>query len=76
MTELVAVAKAVRDRDSFVEFVAKLSADLRADSGAWGNRDLGRYLDALASWVEDMDGYYENQGRPSRKMSGGMYSPM
>ncbi len=25
------------------------------------NRDLGSFLNAMAGWVEDMDGYYQNR---------------
>ena len=63
MKELITAAKSVRDRDSFAAFLSKLSTDLRTDPGTWENRDLGAYLEALASWIEDMDGYYLNQGR-------------
>jgi hypothetical protein len=33
---------------------------------AWEHRDLGSFLEALAAWVEDMDGYYDSQklGKP------------
>jgi hypothetical protein len=63
MSELVAAAKAVKDREDFVVFLSKLSNDLKADPGSWENRDLDSYLEALVSWIEDMDGYYQNTGR-------------
>ncbi len=30
---------------------------------AWANRTVDQYLEALAAWIEDCDGYYANQGR-------------
>jgi len=62
MTVLVSAAKAVSDRESFVGFLAKLSADLKSAPETWENGDLSAYLSALASWIEDMDGYYQNMG--------------
>lgn len=38
-------------------------ADLRSRPDAWENASLDRYLEALAAWVEDMDGYYQNRGQ-------------
>ena len=31
----------------------------------WENRDLPSYLEAIAAWVDDMDGYYRNLGEDS-----------
>lgn len=67
MTALVAAAKAVSDRESFVAFLAKLSTDLKNAPETCENSDLGTYLDALASWIEDMDRYYQNMGRERPK---------
>jgi hypothetical protein len=49
-------------REDFVAFVGALHRDLRENPSAWGNVDLQRYLEALAAWVKDMDGYYRNNG--------------
>lgn len=54
-------AKRVADRESFVRFVELMSTDLKENPQSWGNRDLGSFLEAYASWIEDMEGYYENQ---------------
>ena len=53
----------IRSKADLVEFVRALSEDLRAKPEDWENRTLERYLSALASWLEDSDGYYKNQGR-------------
>lgn len=67
MDELHTAAKTVNDRDSFVNFVTKLCQDLKTRPTSWENRNLEVFLEALGSWVEDMDGYYENMGREAPK---------
>jgi hypothetical protein len=55
-------ARAVQTREDFAAFVAELKADLDANRAGWTNDDLASYLDAMAAWVRDMEGYYENAG--------------
>jgi len=54
----------ISSRGDFVEFVKALGKDLQNDPTSWENATLERFLEAVAAWVEDMDGYYLNQGRP------------
>jgi len=59
----------VDSKESFLEFVVALSADLEASRVAeqvspsspfgpaargWENPDLGRFLDAMVAWTDDM----------------------
>jgi hypothetical protein len=53
----------IKSNADLAEFVSALVEDLKANSESWENATLERYLAALASWLEDSDGYYENQGR-------------
>jgi hypothetical protein len=53
----------IKSKADLVEFVRALRDDLQANPEAWENASLDRYLSALASWLEDSDGYYQNQGR-------------
>lgn len=53
-------ARAVQTRDDFVAFVAELTADFEANRGDWTNADLASFLEAMAAWIQDMDGYYQN----------------
>jgi len=62
MNGLDASLKLVNDKKSFANFVLKLCADLRENPRLWENQDLGKFLEALGAWIEDMDGYYENMG--------------
>jgi hypothetical protein len=42
----------VQTRDDFIDFVRALSAE---DPAAWENVHTGRFLEALAAWVDDSD---------------------
>ena len=33
--------------------------DNRVNNDEWENKDILSYLDAISSWVEDMEGYYQ-----------------
>jgi hypothetical protein len=61
-------ANAVISRDDFVAFARSLRADLEDDPTQFENADLGTYLGAIAAWVEDMDGYFQNIGRPEQSV--------
>lgn len=56
-------AEQVCSKADFLQFMAALQQDLADDSPQWENRTLADYLEALARWVEDMEGYYHNTGQ-------------
>jgi hypothetical protein len=56
--------KSISSREDFVAFVRALSKDFKDNPQSWENVSLDRFLEALGAWVEDMDGYYRNQGKP------------
>ena len=43
-------------------FIGELHQDFLANSESWENRTLSNFLEALAAWTNDMDGYYLNIG--------------
>lgn len=47
------------------EFVRALRRDLQSHPGQWANTSLEGYLEGLAAWIEDMDGYYSNAKLPT-----------
>ena len=57
-------ALGIRTRADFVAFVRSLSGNLRQKPEGWENADLPSFLEALAAWTEDMDGYFKNRGEP------------
>lgn len=63
MTELHEQVAEIDAREDLVVFIEALRRDLDANPKQWQNATLGAFLSALASWIEDMDGYFVNQGR-------------
>jgi hypothetical protein len=55
---------AINSREEFVSFVRALLRDFKQDPGSWENDRLESFLNAIAGWVEDVDGYYSNLGEP------------
>lgn len=50
-------------RQDLVRFVRSLSENYSESPENWTNRDIVSYLEAMAAWIEDMDGYFENSGQ-------------
>ncbi|HEY3465255.1 MAG TPA: hypothetical protein VGL47_08990 [Amycolatopsis sp.] len=54
-----------RQREHVVATLRALLAEWSDGPPAnWENTSLPRYLEALAAWLQDCDGYYANQGLP------------
>lgn len=49
------------DLAKYVKILSKLS---KLDANGWENTTLPSFLEALAAWIEDMEGFYLNQNRP------------
>lgn len=62
--DLHAEADRVGSREELVRFLGLLLEDHRQRPESWTNGDLDSYLDGLAGWAEDADGYFENRGEP------------
>ncbi|MGK9174400.1 hypothetical protein KXR87_14380 [Yokenella regensburgei] len=56
--------KEIKTREDLVEFIEFLSSNAKNNLSEWENKDLPSYLESMASWIEDMDGYYLNQKLP------------
>ncbi len=65
--ECVEQVKNIETRDDFVVFMRNLLRDWRQHPEQWENASLEAYLEAIAAWVQDMDGYYCNRGEPFPK---------
>lgn len=48
------------DKTDFLRFMSDLINDLKTNPSSWENSSLPDFLEALARWTEDMDGYYSN----------------
>lgn len=51
-------------REDFIKLLLLLSADFKKNTIGWENRDISSFLESMASWIEDMDGFYLNQNLP------------
>lgn len=74
MSEIETI-QAIDSREDFVAYVRALAGSLDEEPAAWENQDLGAYLNAVAAWAEDLDGYYLSRGeaipaQPSWKLLG------
>ncbi|MFE4829928.1 hypothetical protein [Streptomyces sp. NPDC056672] len=54
----------VTTRADLVSYIRQLSQEAGVTSSSWENQSLDRYLEALSSWTNDMDGYFINRGEP------------
>lgn len=59
------LAEHVSSRAELASFVRELLNDYRLNREGWENDSLDHYLEAIAAWVEDMGGFYKNQGLPT-----------
>jgi hypothetical protein len=64
MQDARSIINKIKTRDDFIQFLSLLLADLKGQPHYWENNTLESYLEALASWTEDMDGYYINTSQP------------
>jgi hypothetical protein len=48
------------DRNSFIEFVESLLEEYRTNKEAWENSTLESFLEAMAGYTNDIQGYYDN----------------
>lgn len=50
----------VETKDEFLRLVSQLAAD--RDPQHWENSSARDFVEALGSWLEDADGFYQNMG--------------
>lgn len=60
MQDLKKVIEEIKTKQDFISFVELLIEDLKNNSQEWSNNNLNDYLEGIANWTEDMDGYYIN----------------
>jgi hypothetical protein len=54
----------IETRQDFLAFLDALYRDFLDRPDTWENSNLESFLEALAAWAHDMDGFYLNQGKP------------
>lgn len=58
------VIENIKTREDFVAFIYEFIKDYKENPETWENNNIESFLEAMAAVVEDMDGYYINQGLP------------
>lgn len=53
----------IQSRDDFLRFMEIIRMDLQKNEINWVNDELPNYLEAIQSWIKDMDGFYENMNQ-------------
>ena len=61
--QIEAISK-IKDHKDLSEFIEKIRQDLIDNPAGWQNADLPAFLEAMAAWVEDFEGYCLNTGEP------------
>jgi len=57
----------IKTREDFVAFLDGLYREFKQHPETWENSNLEFFLEALAAWAHDMEGFYINQGKPVPK---------
>ncbi len=60
--DLNGMVKQIQSRQDLANFIRTLHYDLKQRPQEWESRDLAGFLDAIAAWLDDMDGYYHHLG--------------
>ncbi|ACU60509.1 DUF7660 family protein [Chitinophaga pinensis] len=64
MDDLTNDALEINSKEDFLAFFDKLITQFETNPQSWENKDLRSYLNAMYSWIEDMNGFYKNTGLP------------
>lgn len=62
MQDIARLAREICSLEDFQGFLWALLEDHREHGHAWENSDLGSYLEALAGFVADLEGYLLHRG--------------
>jgi hypothetical protein len=57
------VDEAIQSRQQFIDHLFRLMDDFDGLGDQWHNRDPYTFLQAMAAWLNDCDGYYRNTGQ-------------
>lgn len=50
----------IKSKQELIEFLNLLAKDRYEKKDKWENNTIEDYLASISSWIEDMEGYYEN----------------
>ena len=55
---------AINSRENFISFLNNLLIDYQQNGKKWEAQNMSDFLEALASYTSDIDGYYYNMSIP------------
>ncbi|GED17835.1 hypothetical protein [Aneurinibacillus migulanus] len=64
MMEFYEKTEQVTTKNQFLEFLNLLNKDFKLNVDEWENKSIDNYLEAIESWIEEMEGYYKNNNLP------------
>lgn len=50
----------VTDRQTFIQFLELFQGDLAKNPGDWENNTLSSFVEAMAAYTSDIQGFYDN----------------
>jgi hypothetical protein len=53
----------IQNKEDFVRFLQLYFRDFQMNRNNWENNSLEYFLEAMAAWVDDMDGFYKQEGK-------------
>ena len=56
--------KTVQSRQELIDHLFRLLDDFDGAGNEWENKDIYTFLQAMAAWLNDSEGYYRNVGQP------------
>jgi hypothetical protein len=60
MTDFSNIVTKISTKGDFIKFLEVFLEDLKSNSNEWENTSLSSYIEAMAAWTDDMEGYYTN----------------
>lgn len=54
------IINGVNSKEDFMNFLTELRRDKEQKSEEWENNEITSYLEGICSWVNDMEGYFDN----------------
>jgi hypothetical protein len=55
--------EAVQSRQQLIDHLFRLMDDFDGAGNYWKNQDVYTFLQAMAAWLDNCEGYYRNSGR-------------
>ena len=54
------ILKNIKTKKDFIDFINILFNDINENPEEWEDKSVNSYLESMQSWVENMEGYYNN----------------